>query len=60
MGLISPGFGAVGGASTRGVMSAADQIGTDEIKKEDDLDAATVDELVRYSRHAAARTLRLT
>ena len=42
------------------VMSAADQISAAEITKEDNLDATTVDELVRYSRHAAARTLRLT
>ncbi|HET9443177.1 MAG TPA: hypothetical protein VFO65_07625, partial [Acidimicrobiales bacterium] len=41
------------------VMSGADQIGNAELAMDGGEDAATVDELVRHSRHAAARTLRL-
>jgi hypothetical protein len=42
------------------VMSAADPLTAEEIHKDDGEDAATVDELVQWSRHAAARTLRVT
>ena len=42
------------------VMSAADPLTIAEAAKENASAVATVEELVRYSRHAAARTLRLT